>query len=85
MTYVQHALYLDLLSFIRIIVSLRSPRDIMRIYSGLLALVLASLHVYHVTARALGGKPSDFIIAEKRAPLQDIVSVAEAGSESGLI
>ncbi|KAF2676592.1 glycoside hydrolase family 35 protein [Lentithecium fluviatile CBS 122367] len=37
-------------------------------------LVLASLHVQQVTARALSGKPKDYIIAEKRAPLQDIVT-----------
>jgi hypothetical protein len=53
----------------------------MRIFHGLLALALASLHAYYVAARALSGKPSDFIIAEKRAQLQDIVSIVGADFE----
>ncbi|KAF1843596.1 glycoside hydrolase family 35 protein [Cucurbitaria berberidis CBS 394.84] len=46
----------------------------MRFVRALAGLALASLHIHHITAHVLGGRPSDFIIAEKRAPLQDIVT-----------
>ena len=41
---------------------------------SLLAKALLCLLPLQACARALGGKPGDYIIAEKRAPLQDIVS-----------
>ncbi|CAO2656033.1 Nn.00g048360.m01.CDS01 [Neocucurbitaria sp. VM-36] len=46
----------------------------MRILRALAGLAFALLHVHHITARVFGGKPSDFIIAEKRAQPQDIVT-----------
>lgn len=45
----------------------------MRFWRVLAGFALSSLHLDRVTARALSGKPSSFIIPEKRAPLQDIV------------
>lgn len=44
----------------------------MKLGYTLARLALASLPL-ECAARALSGKPSDFIIPEKRAPLQDIV------------
>lgn len=46
----------------------------MRFLRSVVSLTLAALQVQIIAARTLGGKPSNFILAEKRAPLQDIVS-----------
>jgi hypothetical protein len=47
---------------------------IMRFIRALFSFVLATSQLHHAVGRALSGKPTDFIIADKRAPLQDIVS-----------
>ncbi|KAH9880193.1 hypothetical protein J1614_002219 [Plenodomus biglobosus] len=46
----------------------------MRVPKVLLPLALAASHIQPVIARAFSGKPADYIIAEKRAPLQDVVT-----------